>query len=128
MFRNAATALLLAATFAASVLTHATDAGAGSKYDGPWSVVVYTKTGPCDASYRFSGQILNGEISYSYSSLTVTGHIAPSGATVVKVTVGTSHGEAHGHLSPMQGGGTWSGVGPDGPCSGTWVATRPAAM
>jgi len=117
--------ILLVVTFAAWALTPATQAGAGTKFDGPWSVIVYTRTGPCDASYRFSGEILNGEIFYSYSSLSITGHIAPNGVTQVKVVVGTSHGEARGHMTAARGAGTWSGVGPDGHCSGTWVATRP---
>ena len=125
MIRKTAVAVFIAATFAASALTLATGAGAASKFDGAWSVVVYTKSGPCDASYRFSGQIVNRQISYAYASLEVTGSVAKSGDTHVRVTVGDSHGEAHGHMTATQGIGTWSGVGPNGRCEGTWIATRP---
>jgi len=125
MIRNTAGALLLAATFAASALTPAAYVHAAAKYDGQWSVVVYTSIGPCDASYRFSGQIVNGEISYAYGSLEVTGHVEASGATSVRVTTGSAHGEAHGHTTATHGSGTWSGDGPDGRCAGTWIATRP---
>jgi hypothetical protein len=128
MIRDTTGALLLAAAVAASALTQATtDGRAASVYDGPWSVVVVTRTGPCDASYRFSGEIVNGDIFYAYGSLEVTGHVAASGATFVRVTRGSAHGEAHGKLTATQGSGTWSGQGPDGHCAGTWIATRASA-
>jgi hypothetical protein len=113
-----------ALAFAASALMRPTEGAAGTQFDGPWSVVVRTSTGPCDASSRFSGQIVNGEIFYAYGSLEVTGHVDASGATSVHVTYGTAHGEAHGRLTPTQGSGTWSGSGPDGRCTGTWDATH----
>ena len=127
MIRSIAGALILAATLAASALTPTTNAGAGTQFDGQWSVVVYTSSGPCDASYRFSGQIVNGEISYAYSMIQVNGRVEPSGATHVVVTASDAHGEAHGHMTATHGSGTWSGIGPNGRCAGTWVATRPGA-
>ncbi len=124
MIRTTASALLVA-TFVALALTQATGVLATTKFDGMWSVVVYTSTGPCDPSYRISGQIVNGEISYAYGSVEVTGRVEPNGDTHVHVTAGNGRGEAHGHMTPTHGGGTWSGDGPDGHCTGTWVATRP---
>ncbi len=112
--------VFLAAIFAGS-------AHAGSKYDGQWSVVVFTASGPCDPSYRISGQITNGQIFYAYTSIVVTGQVAPNGETHVHVTAGASQGEAHGHMTESHGHGTWSGRGPDGPCAGSWIATRPGA-
>ncbi len=126
MIRYAAAIIPLAATFAASTLTQAADVRATAKYDGAWSVVVYTSSGPCEAAHRFSGQIVNGQISYAYGSLEVTGHVEPSGATMVHVTYGTARGEAHGHMTLTRGSGTWTGDGPDGRCAGTWMATRPS--
>jgi len=125
MIRNIATAISFGATLAASALMPATDLYAAGKYDGSWSVVVYTSSGPCDPSARFSGQIVNGEISYAYGSLEVTGHVDADGATLVQVTYGSAHGEAHGRMSAARGSGTWTGIGPDGRCAGTWMATRP---
>jgi len=100
-------------------------AHAGSKYDGQWSVVVFTASGPCDPSYRISGQIVDGQISYAYGSIEVSGHVAAGGETHVHVTAGSSHGEAHGHMTESHGHGTWSGQGADGRCAGSWIATRP---
>ena len=99
-------------------------AHAGGTYDGPWSVVVYTASGSCDPSYRISGQIVDGQISYAYGSIEVTGRVAAGGETQVHVTAGSSHGEARGHMTATHGNGTWSGQGPDGRCAGTWIATR----
>lgn len=127
MIGNAAGRLLLTASLAASALTPAADVRAAGKYDGSWSVVVYTSHGPCEPAQRFSGQIVNGQISYAYASLEVTGHVDARGATIVRVRYGTARGEAHGHMTATQGGGTWSGDGPDGRCTGTWIATRPSA-
>jgi hypothetical protein len=124
MIHNGAGRFLLAATLVALASMPAGDARAETKFDGPWSVVVRTSTGPCDPSARFSGQIVNGEIYYAYGSLEVTGRVEPSGVTRVQVTYGDAHGEAHGHLTPTQGTGTWSGDGPNGRCTGTWSATR----
>jgi hypothetical protein len=125
MIRYTAAAILIATTCAASALTPATCAYAGTNFDGQWSVVVYTSSGPCDPSYRFSGQIVNGQISYAYGSLEVTGHVEASGATSVRVTAGSAHGEAHGRMTATRGSGTWSGDGPNGRCGGIWIAARP---
>jgi hypothetical protein len=47
MIRNTAGTILLAATVTAAALTQATYVRAASKFDGNWSVVVYTRSGPC---------------------------------------------------------------------------------
>ena len=65
MIRNTVSTILLAATVTAAALTQATYVRAATKFDGNWSVVVYTRSGPCDAAYRFSGQIVNGVIVYN---------------------------------------------------------------
>jgi len=118
------TAICLAAGIAAAAAA-AVSALASTKYDGQWSVVVYTTSGQCDPSYRFSGQISNGEISYAYGSLEVSGHVEANGAAYVRVRSAQGHGEAHGRMTASRGGGTWRGQGPDGACAGTWMATRP---
>ena len=120
VMRAVRTPVLALALIAAWAVT----SGAASKFDGAWSVVVYTSSGRCEPSYRFSGQIGNGEIYYAYGSLEVTGHVVESGAVYVKVVSSSGHAEAHGHFTPTQGSGTWSGQGPDGRCDGTWTATR----
>ncbi len=117
--------IVCALAVAAAVAAPGSTAGASTKFDGLWSVVVYTTSGQCEPSYRFSGQIRNGEISYANNSLDVTGEVVESGAVFVKVVSRSGHAEAHGQFTTTQGGGTWSGESADGRCSGTWTATRP---
>jgi hypothetical protein len=124
MMRITAGTMLLAATLAAGALMQPTSAPATSKFDGNWSVIVFTTSGPCDPSYRISGAIINGAFSYAYNSLEMTGHVEESGATSVSVIYGTARATAHGRLSANHGSGTWSGSGPDGRCAGTWIAMR----
>jgi hypothetical protein len=118
-------AILLAATVTASALTQATYVRAATKYDGAWSVVIYTRSGQCDAAYRFSGQITNGIISYSGAfSVDFSGRVRPGGAAWARVSSGANYALASGHMTVTRGGGVWHGQGPNGRCAGTWVATR----
>ena len=80
MMRNTTSTILLAATVAAAVLTQATYVRAATKFDGNWSLVVYTSSGPCDASYRFAGQIVNGAVVYGGGGVQVYGRVRPNGA------------------------------------------------
>lgn len=117
-------AVALAALIGAFVLTQPTQIRAGSKFDGAWSLVVMTRTGPCDAAYRFSGQIVNGVILYSGSGLDFTGRVRPSGSALLRVSSGSNYAVAHGRLTVRSGSGTWRGQTPNGYCTGTWRATR----
>jgi hypothetical protein len=124
MFSKTAVTHLVAATIAATALLPVPYGRAATRFDGAWSVVVLTTSGRCDPSYRFSGQIVNGEISYAYGSIEVKGSVVSSGAVFVRVSGSSGHAEAHGHFTVVQGSGTWHGEGPDGHCAGTWSATR----
>jgi hypothetical protein len=123
MFRNTVAGVLLVATLAASALTQATYVRAASKFDGAWTLVVYTRAGPCDQSYRFSGQISNGIIEYS-GVVNLSGRVTPNGAAYARVTGGSNYAVASGHMTARRGTGTWRGQAPNGFCSGYWVATR----
>ena len=115
---------VLAAALTLPVPAHA----ATTKFDGSWSVVALTTSGPCDASYRFNGQIGGGTIYYAYQQLEVVGRVEANGAVSVKITYGSAHAEGHGRLTETHGSGTWSGEGPDGRCTGTWSSTRQSSQ
>lgn len=123
MIRNTAGGILLAATLAAAALTQATYSRAATKYDGNWTLVVYTKRGPCDQSYRFSGQIVNGIIGYG-GTVNLVGRVRPGGAAYARVSSGANYAVASGRMTATRGSGTWYGHAPNGFCSGNWVATR----
>src|SRR5262249_60310561 len=80
MMRNTTSTILLAATVAAAILTQATYVRAATKFDGNWSLVVYTRSGPCDASYRLAGQIVNRAAGYGGGRRAGYGPGPPPGA------------------------------------------------
>jgi hypothetical protein len=92
MIRNTAGTILLAATVTAVALTQATHVRAAGKFDGTWSVAVYTRSGPCDAAYRFSGQIVNGVIVYNggLGPIDFSGRVRPNGAASLRVASGSA--------------------------------------
>jgi hypothetical protein len=97
---------------------------AATKFDGNWSLVVYTRSGPCDASYRFAGQIANSAVVYGGGSVQVYGRVRPNGAVSLRVSRGSAYAVGSGHLTATHGAGSWYGVASGGRCSGSWVATR----
>src|ERR1700753_104000 len=91
MIRNTASTILLAATVTAAAGTQATYVRAATKFDGNWSVVVYTRSGPCDPAYRFSGQIVNGVIIYSGGlPVNFSGRVRANGSASLQVSGGSA--------------------------------------
>jgi hypothetical protein len=105
---------------AGPILTQATYVLAATKFDGNWSLVVYTRSGPCDASYRFAGQT----VVYGGGGVQVYGRVRPNGAASLRVSSGSAYAVGSGHLTATHGAGSWYGVVSGGRCSDTWVATR----
>jgi hypothetical protein len=94
-------------------------------YDGNWSVVISTQSGPCDPSYRFGVQIINGNIVYEGGGVgNAQGKVAPNGAVWVHVAAAGNQAAGEGRLSRDVGAGTWRGQGPGGTCAGSWQAAR----
>lgn len=98
---------------------------AHTAYDGEWSVVIVTRGGACDASYRFGVQITHGAVINDGGGLaTVQGKVAPTGIVKVIVRAGSEWAYGSGHLSKSRGTGVWRGQGNSGTCSGMWLAER----
>jgi len=98
---------------------------ARNAFDGPWSVVISTQSGPCDPQYRFGVQIINGNIVYDGGgAVNAQGRVAPNGSVSVSVSSGGQSASGQGRLSREGGGGSWRGQGPGGTCAGTWQAAR----
>jgi hypothetical protein len=117
-------AVLLATAFAVSALAATPSADAAS-FDGPWSVVVITKSGGCDQSYRYGLMIRGSSVSYlGGAAVSVSGRVSPNGHVNVNVSAGGQSAAGVGRLSAGRGSGTWRGQGPSGGCSGVWSATQ----
>ena len=114
-----ATAVVVAAVSAAAPPAYA------AAFDGPWSVLVVTRNGSCDATYRYGVTISNGVVYYAGGGpVSLTGRVVPSGAVSVRVSSGSQYALGTGRLSRSSGGGSWRGQGPSGACSGVWSASR----
>jgi len=98
-----------------------------SAFDGDWSVLIQTRVGACEPSFRYGVRIQNGEVLNGGSeAVALAGRVAPNGAVQVSVAAGDQEAHGAGRLSRTTGGGTWQGQGSRGTCAGTWVAERRA--
>ncbi|TMJ05726.1 MAG: hypothetical protein E6G97_02170 [Alphaproteobacteria bacterium] len=100
-------------------------AAARTNYDGNWSVLIVTNSGPCDRAYRYGLSIRNGRVSYEGSAaVNVEGRVAPNGAVRVRVWAGSQSASGAGRLSNNYGSGMWQGAGSASSCAGSWTAER----
>jgi hypothetical protein len=114
-------AIVLASALVPAVVTPASAAS----FDGPWSVVIFTRSGNCDQSYRFGVMIRGSQITYQGGgAINASGRVNRSGAVTVHVSSGGQSASGSGRLANGRGGGTWRGKGNQGACSGTWSATQ----
>lgn len=98
---------------------------AAGAFDGNWSVLILTRSGGCDPSFRYGVEISNGEVlNAGGAPVSLEGHVAPSGAIQVSVAAGGQEAFGAGRLSRTTGTGTWRGQGSRGACAGTWEAER----
>ena len=94
-------------------------------YDGRWSVLVITRSGSCDAAYRYGVTVENGAVSYAgESGIDVRGNVDDRGNVRVVIGRGEQSAEGTGRLTADGGRGTWNGRSPDSRCSGVWEAER----
>ena len=94
-------------------------------FDGPWSVVITTRGGPCPSSIRYGVNILDGQIiNPAGGEADVRGRVTPSGAVSVTVRSGGASAVGSGTLGRLTGGGVWRGQSSSDACDGTWAAQR----
>jgi hypothetical protein len=100
-------------------------AAARTNFDGNWSVLIVTDSGPCDRGYRYGLSIRNGRVFYEGSAaVNVDGQVSPNGFVQVRVWAGSQSANGAGRLSNNYGSGTWRGAGSSSSCAGSWTAER----
>ena len=98
---------------------------ARTPYDGNWSVLIVTRSGPCDQAYRYGLSIRNGAVFYEGSaSVNVAGRVNNAGFVDVRVSAGSQGANGSGRLGRTYGEGQWRGTGSMGTCVGIWTAER----
>ena len=121
--RNACRSVVFVAGFAFAALI--SPASARTVYDGNWSVLIVTTSGPCDAAYRYGLSIRDGQVFYEGSApVNVQGKVTSAGKVEVKLSAGSQGATGSGKLSRVYGKGEWRGTGSMGSCEGTWSAER----
>jgi hypothetical protein len=115
--------LVMAALATAAAVPALSPAEAVPGYDGMWSVVIITKEGICDPSYRYPIRITNGNLGNAgTASVSISGKVGKNGAITVNVSTGDKTATGTGRLAGSHGTGSWSGG--NGACSGVWQAER----
>jgi hypothetical protein len=124
MISHSIRAVTLATVFAVTTFAATPSADAAS-FDGRWSLLVTTRSGPCDQFYRYGMMVREGHVSYlGGGSVSVSGRVSPSGQVSVSVSSGAQSAHGSGRLSGGRGAGTWRGQGPSGACAGVWSAVQ----
>jgi hypothetical protein len=114
---------VVAALATAAALPALSPAEAVPGYDGVWSVVIITKEGICDPSYRYPIRISNGNLmNAGKATVSISGRVGKNGAVTVNVSTGDKTATGTGRLAGSTGTGSWSGG--NGACSGVWQAER----
>ncbi|MFZ1883815.1 MAG: hypothetical protein WAU53_09500 [Rhodoplanes sp.] len=112
---------VLAAVSIVAAIGMAGPANARTDFDGEWSVVIVTKRGDCERSYRAPITISNGNfINVGVNMVDVSGRVRPDGRLTVHVSRGEKRAIGLGRLTPTSGSGSWKG----GACAGIWTAVR----
>jgi hypothetical protein len=94
-------------------------------FDGDWSVLIMTRSGGCDPSYRYGVRIANGDVIYDGGGpVDLQGHVFSNGSVRVFVSGAGQHAEGLGRLTRTTGTGSWHGEGSLGSCAGVWEAER----
>jgi len=121
---RSATPFVAGLALAAAVFSSA-PASARTPYDGNWSVLIVTRSGPCDQAYRYGLSIRDGAVFYEGSaSVNVNGRVNKAGFVDVRVSAGSQGAAGSGRLGRTYGEGQWRGIGSMGTCVGTWTAER----
>jgi hypothetical protein len=119
-------AIFLVAVLAlAAAVSGLTPAEARANFDGNWSVMIVTDSGPCDRVYRYGVAIRNGSVVYEGSAaVNVAGRVGKNGAINVRVWAGSQGASGAGRLARDYGSGRWRGAGSFDSCAGSWTAER----
>ena len=118
--------IMFATAFVAPAIAANPSAKAEGKFDGRWSAVLATRSGPCDATYRGAVQVINGIVqAEGVANNVLSGRVSPNGSVAVRGSMAANlNGTAWGRLSGNSGTGRWQVHMQNGECSGVWTAQR----
>jgi hypothetical protein len=99
MSSEAVRLLMLASLCAAATVAAAPGANAASRFDGRWSAVLRTQSGPCQPAYRGAVEVVNGVLVIAgvAAGNGLSGRVSPNGsvrATGYRARTTASHRDA----------------------------------
>ena len=118
---NSGRAAILASACLISIAAAVPNANAQGKFDGTWSGVLYTGSGPCAPSYRGVVQVVDGVVRIGG---TTAGRVSQTGSVTLQGSMAGLYAVATGRLSSNSGAGKWRAQVQNAPCSGTWSVQR----
>src|SRR4051794_28838246 len=77
-----------------------------SDFNGTWSVHLVADGGACGSGSSHTLMVENGNV--RGSSVSVSGHVAPTGSVTLALQKGLVQGSASGKLSGASGSGSWT--------------------
>ena len=122
--RNHPARLLIGTLCVAAMIAPMPSANAASKFDGMWSAVFRTKSGPCQPAYRGAVQVANGIIQVASTAGSLSGRVSRNGSVRATGYMGANTGVASGRVSGNFGSGTWRAHMESGNCVRVWTAQR----
>jgi len=122
--RGYAIRLLITSLCVVGATAAAPCAYAASKFDGAWSAVFRTKSGPCPPATRGAVQVANGIIEVASTAGSLSGRVSRTGVVRATGHMGASYGAAAGRVSGNFASGTWQAHMAGGSCVGVWTAQR----
>jgi hypothetical protein len=125
MINHFGSAVILASACLVSIDVAVPTANAAGKFDGTWSAILHTTSGPCPETARGTVQVANGIVRIEgMSEQAVSGRVSPTGSVTVTISTGGNYGVGTGRLRGQSGGGRWRAQFQNSPCSGTWSGTK----
>ena len=115
---------LIGSLCVATVIATMPTADAASKFDGMWSAVFRTKSGPCQPAYRGAVQVVDGVIQIASTAGSLSGRVSRNGSVSATGYMGANTGVASGRVSGSVGSGTWRAHMAGADCAGAWTAQR----
>ena len=130
MSSRAVRLLMLASLCTAATVAAAPGANAGSRFDGRWSAVLRTQSGPCQPAYRGAVEVANGVMVVAgiTAGNGLSGRVSPNGSVRATGYMGSNYGVASGGAcQPIPAAEPGAHAWKNGSCSGVWTAQRQAS-
>ena len=98
-------------------------AGAGTLYDGSWSLSIVTQRGGCDPNYSFQVQVTNGIVSHP-NLVRLRGRVSSGGSLAFRFPSRTSTRPSRANCPARRAADAGGGYSGADRCSGYWIAQR----